>query len=158
MQTNPEMRAMARKNSDSVGAPRNTPRSFPTRVANPAMLSAGCGSTKVYTTQKSVTYKGDLYNVSNIQKIGTRVDGLTPDGSVINMKGMDKKAAQAQLDEHSPLVVSTVFEMDSQEMIYQRKSITKSSEFSTMIKNFEGAANKISKFMANKKSTQLKLK
>jgi hypothetical protein len=119
---------------------------------------AGCGSTKVYTTQKSVTYKGDLYNVSNIQKIGTRVEGLTPDGSVINMKGMDKKAAQAQLDEHSPLVVSTVFEMDSQEMIYQRKSITKSSEFSTMMKNFEGAANKISKFMANKKSTQLKLK
>ena len=119
---------------------------------------AGCGSTKVYTTQKSVTYKGDLYNVSNIQKIGTRVDGLTPDGSVINMKGMDKKAAQAQLDEHSPLVVSTVFEMDSQEMIYQRKSITKSSEFSTMVKNFEGAGNKISKFMANKKSTQLKLK
>jgi hypothetical protein len=119
---------------------------------------AGCGSTKVYTTQKSVTYKGDLYNVSNIQKIGTRVEGLTPDGSVINMKGMDKKAAQAQLDEHSPLVVSTVFEMDSQEMIYQRKSITKSSEFSTMVKNFEGAGNKISKFMANKKSTQLKLK
>ena len=119
---------------------------------------AGCGSTKVYTTQKSVTYKGDLYNVSNIQKIGTRVEGLTPDGSVINMKGMDKKAAQAKLDEHSPLVVSTVFEMDSQELIYQRKSITKASEFSTMVKNFEGAGNKISKFMANKKSTQLKLK
>ena len=118
---------------------------------------AGCSSTKVYNTQKTVTYRGDLYNVSNVQKIGTRVEGRTPGGDVINMKGMDKREAGRLLDEHSSLVVSTVFDMDAQEMVYQRSEITKSSEFSKMVSNFEKAGNKLSKFMANKKSTQLKL-
>jgi len=120
---------------------------------------SGCiSTTKVSTAGKSVVYKGDLYNVSNIQKISSRVEGLTPEGDVINMKGMDKRDAGDLLDEHSSLIVSTVFEMDSQELVYQRSKVTKSSEFSRMLSNFERASNSINKFMANKKSTQLKLK
>ncbi len=119
---------------------------------------AGCfSSTKVYTTQKTVTYRGELYNVSNVQKIGSRVDGRTPGGEVINMRGMSKKDAQGLLDKHSSLVVSTVFEMDDQELVYQRSEIKKSSEFTKMVSNFEKAGKRLSKFMANKKSTQLKL-
>lgn len=119
----------------------------------------GCmSSTKVYTTQKSVVYKGDLYNVSNVQKIGSRIEGRTPEGEVIDMKGMDKKDAGDLLDEHSSLIVSTVFEMDAQELVYQRSKVTSASQYSKMLKNFERAGNNITKFMANKKSTQLKLK
>ena len=103
-------------------------------------------------------YKGDLYNVSNVQKIGSRVEGRTPEGEVIDMKGMDKKDVGDLLDEHSPLIVSTVFEMDAQELVYQRSKVTSASQFSKMVSNFERAGNNISKFMANKKSTQLKLK
>ncbi|MFC1739913.1 hypothetical protein ACFL0N_00360 [Pseudomonadota bacterium] len=119
---------------------------------------SGClSSTKVYNTQKTVTYRGELYNVSNVQKIGTRVEGRTPDGQVINMKGMDKKKAGKVLDEHPSLVVSTVFDMDEQQMVYQRSEVTSTSQFSKMVSNFEKAGSKLSKFMANKKSTQLKL-
>jgi hypothetical protein len=127
-------------------------------VACVLSLSGCISTTKVSTAGKSVTYKGDLYNVSNIQKIGTRVEGLTSEGDVINMKGMDKRAAGDLLDQHSSLIVSTVFEMDSQELVYQRSKVTSASQFSKMISNFERAGNNISKFMANKKSTQLKLK
>jgi hypothetical protein len=55
-------------------------------------------------------------------------------------------------------VVTTIVDMDSQEMIYQRSSVTKYSEFSSMMKNINNASGKIGKFMADKKSTQLKLK
>jgi hypothetical protein len=111
----------------------------------------------VLLTQKTVTYRGDLYNVSNVQKIGTRVEGRTPEGKVINMKGMDKRGAGKLLEEHLSLVVTTAFDMDEQEMVYQRSEITKSSEFSKMVSKFDSANKKLSKFMANKKSTQLKL-
>jgi hypothetical protein len=120
---------------------------------------SGCiSTTKVSTAGKSVVYKSELYNVSNVSKIGTRVEGLTPEGDVINMKGMDKRAAGDLLDQHESLIVSTVFEMDSQELVYQRSKVTSASQFSKMMSNFERAGNSISKFMANKKSTQLKLK
>jgi hypothetical protein len=56
------------------------------------------------------------------------------------------------------LMVSSVIEMDQTEMVYQRSRITKSSEFTSMMKNLDRATSSISKFMANKKSTQLKLK
>jgi hypothetical protein len=118
----------------------------------------GCGSTtKVYNTDKTILYKGDLYNMRNVQRISPQISGKLPNGDVNNMKGMDKKAVEALLDEGSPIMVSMVVEMDSQEMVYGRKSVSKYSEFSSMKKSFEKAMNKINKFMANKKSTQLKL-
>ncbi|MBT8048498.1 MAG: hypothetical protein HKN57_07635 [Xanthomonadales bacterium] len=119
---------------------------------------AGCGSTKVYTANKTITYKGDLYNMSNVQKISTRVEGRLPNGDVRNMKGMDSKAVGALLKEGSPILVTTAVDMDSQEMVYERRSITRSSEFSSMVKRMQSASKKISRFMANKKSTQLRLK
>jgi hypothetical protein len=119
---------------------------------------AGCGgTTKVYNTQKTIVYKGDIYNMSNVQRISPRMEGKLSNGDVKNMKGMDKKAVQALLDENSPVIVSMVVEMDKQEMLYERRSISKYSEFSSMKNNFEKAMGRINKFMANKKSTQLKL-
>ena len=118
---------------------------------------AGCGSTKVYTIQKTITYKGELYNMATVQRVGPVVEGKLPNGDLENMRGMDKKAVEALLDGNSPIMVSMIFEMDSQEMVYERRSVTKYSEFSSMKKNFDQAMNKINKFMANKKSTQLKL-
>jgi len=96
--------------------------------------------------------------MSNVQKISTRVEGTLPNGDVKNMKGMDKSAVQALLNQSSPIMVATYVDMDAQEMVYQRTSITKYSQFSSLMKNMNSAAGKISKFMANKKSTQLKLK
>ena len=122
------------------------------------LLMAGCfSSTKVYNADKNIVYKGDIYNMANVQRISPRVEGKLSNGDVKNMKNMDKKAVQALLDESSPIMVSMIVEMDDREMVYERRSISKYSEFSSMKKNFEKAMNKINKFMANKKTTQLKL-
>jgi hypothetical protein len=43
-------------------------------------------------------------------------------------------------------------------MVYQRKKISKYSEYSSMLKRFERANSDINKFLADKKKTQLKLK
>ena len=119
---------------------------------------AGCGSTKVYTIQKTVTYKGELYNMATVQRVSPVVEGKLPNGDLVNMRGMDKRDVEDLLDGNSPIIVSMIIEMDSQELVYERRSVTKYSEFSSMTKNFDRAMSKINKFMANKKSTQLKLK
>ena len=119
---------------------------------------AGCiSSTKVYQTDKTITYKGTLYNMSNVQKIDSKIMGKLPNGDDKNMKGMDKKAVQSLLKEESPIMVTTALKMDDQELVYERRSVKKYSEFSKMVKNFESAGKKVGKFMAHKKQTQLKL-
>lgn len=118
----------------------------------------GCGSTKVYTADKTVVYNGTIYNLGNVQKVGSRLDGLTPDGTVINLRGKDKKEIEKQLKENESMMVSAVVELDDQDMVYERRNVTKYSEFSSLNKRFDRALNDISKFMADKKKTQLKLK
>ncbi len=89
--------------------------------------------------------------------IDSKIMGKLPNGDDKNMKGMDKKAVQSLLKEESPIMVTTALKMDDQELVYERRSVKKYSEFSKMVKNFESAGNKVSKFMAHKKQTQLKL-
>ena len=127
-------------------------------LALSVLSMAGCGSTKVYTAQKSIVYRGEIYNLGNIQKVGSRVEGQLPNGDVVNMRGMDKKAVNALLDESSPITLSAIVELDQQEMVYRRGPMTKYSEYSSTMKSFDRAMNDISKFMADKKKTQLKLK
>lgn len=119
----------------------------------------GCfSSTKVYQTDKTIMYSGSLYNMSNVQKIDSRIEGKLPNGDVKNMKGMNKKEVTALLKESSPIMVTTAIDLDSQELIYERRNVTKYSEYSSMVKKFESAGKKVASFMANEKSTQLKLK
>lgn len=122
------------------------------------LFLAGCGSTKVYTADKTIVYNGSLYNISNVQRIGSRIEGSLPDGSTVNMKNLDKKGVQALFKQHSEIMVSTIVEMDDEEMIYQRIRVKNVSDYNKMVKRFDGALNDISKFMADKKKTQLKLK
>jgi len=122
------------------------------------LFLAGCGSTKVYTADKTIIYNGSLYNLNNVQRIGSRIDGNLPDGSTVSMKNLDKKSVQALFKQHSEIMVSTIVEMDDEEMIYQRIRVKNVSDYNKMVKRLDGALNDISKFMADKKKTQLKLK
>ncbi len=118
----------------------------------------GCfSSTKVYTNDKTLVYKGDLYNLSNVQKLGSRVEGTLPNGDKVNMKQMDKKEINRLLDEHESFQVTTFVEMDDKDMVYENRRVDSYSDVSKMTKNIESAMSKIQKFMANKKSRQLKL-
>lgn len=118
----------------------------------------GCGSTKVYTNDKTLVYRGDLYNLSNVQRLGSRLEGTLPNGDKVNMKVMDKKAVNSLLDEHSSFVVTAYIEMDDKDMVYRNGPVDSYSDVSTMAKRLDSTMGKIQKFMANKKSTQLKLK
>lgn len=122
------------------------------------LVMAGCiSSSRSYNADKNIVYNGAMYNMGNVKAVTTQVNGQLPDGTVVNMKPMDKKKVTALLEESSPIMVTTAFDMDGTEMTYERRSISKYSEYSKMISKFESAGKKITKFMANKKSTQLKL-
>jgi hypothetical protein len=123
-----------------------------------SVVLAGCGSTKVYTADKTITYNGALYNMGNVQRIASSIEGQLPDGSTRDMRGMDKKAVESLLKEQSPVTVTTAVTMDDQQMVYERKSVKKYSEYNKMAKNLDDALKGINKFMADKKKTQLKLK
>jgi len=123
------------------------------------MLSIGaCGSTKVYTADKTVVYNGSLYNMSNVQKISSTIVGTKANGDTVNMRTLDKKGVEALLKEESSIVVKSTVMMDTQEMVYQNARVSKYSDYSKMVNRFDGALNDINKFMADKKKTQLKLK
>ena len=119
---------------------------------------AGCGSTKVYTADKTIVYNGSIYNMANVQQIAGRIEGQLPDGSTVNMKTLGKKGVEALLKENQEVVVSTVVGMDERDMVYQRARVKKYSEYSKMVSRFDDAMSDISKFMADKKKTQLTLK
>jgi len=122
------------------------------------MALPGCGSTKVYTTDKTLVYGSTLYNLSAVKSVSSRIEGTLPDGKTINLDRTDKKAFNALLDEHDTLVVATIIDMDEKELVYQHSRVKSYSEFSKLVKRQESAMNSIRKFMANKKSRQLKLK
>jgi hypothetical protein len=119
---------------------------------------AGCGGTKVYTVDKSVVYKGSIYNLSNVQVVSSRVEGTLPSGDLVNLRGADKNRINALLDEHSSFNVATFVLMDQQEMMYQVGTVKKYSDFTTLTKNLNSAMGKIQKFMGDKKKRQLQLK
>lgn len=119
---------------------------------------AGCGSTKVYTADKTMIYNGSLYNMAAVKQITSRVDGQLPDGSTVNMRQLDKKAIRDLFKKNPEVVVSTMVLMDGQELVYQRAQVEKSSQYDSMVKRFDRALNDIAKFMGDKKKTQLTLK
>ncbi len=122
------------------------------------MALPGCGSTKVYTADKTLVYKNSLYNLSNVQRLGSRVEGTLPNGDKVNLERMDKKGINKLLDEHSSIVVTTYVEMDNKDMVYQNSRVKSYSDVSNMTKRLDKAMGNIQNFMKNKKSTQLKLK
>lgn len=127
-------------------------------LAFSVLALAGCGGTKVYTVDKSVVYKGSIYNLSNVQVVSSRVEGTLPGGDLVNLRGADKKRITALLDEHSSFNVATFVLMDQQEMMYQVGTVKKYSDFTTLTKNLNSAMGKIQKFMGDKKKRQLELK
>jgi hypothetical protein len=121
-------------------------------------MVAGCGSTKVYTADKTIVYSGALYNMGNVQRITSRVDGQLPDGTQVDMRTLDKKGVEALLRQSAPVTVSAIIQMDNQEMLYQRAAVVKYSDYDRLSDRFEDAIDDINDFMADKKKTQLKLK
>ena len=119
---------------------------------------SGCGSTKVYNASKTVVYNNSTYNLSNVQRIGSRVEGTLPSGDKVQLQQIDKKGFNALLDENNFVQVTAYIELDDKDFVYRNKQVKSYSDYSKILKSQSSAMDSINKFMANKKSTQLKLK
>ena len=121
------------------------------------LLLTACGGTKVYNNDKTVVYRDAVYNVSKVKTITSKTTGKLADDSSVNLAGADRKKIEAYL-EQGPMYVRMAFGLDDQEMLYRASSITKWSEYNSMLKSFESAKKQITSLMGDKKKMQLKLK
>jgi|TARA_R110002124_G_scaffold195899_4_gene362948 hypothetical protein len=127
-------------------------------VAVCALALSACGSTKVYTSDKTMTYNGTMYNLTRVEQLGTRTDVALPTGVAVNNTPLDKDTIKDLLKAHDTLSVTTLFLLDEREMVYTRQDIDSYSDYSKQIKQFEKAQKRIANFMSEPKSTQLNLK
>jgi hypothetical protein len=122
-----------------------------------ASLTA-CGSTKVYTADKTVVYKDSVYNVSNVKVFTAKNEAVLADKSTVDLKGMDKKSFEALLDKEKSVFVRQGFQLDDNELVYQATTVDSWSDYNKMANRLESAQKDLTKFLGDKKQTQLKLK
>ena len=122
------------------------------------MALIGCGGTKVYNVDKTITYRDAMYNMSNVQKVSGREEAKLADGTVVNLRNKDKKEVEKFFKENDEVLVSMVVDMDQQEMVYLRMNVDKYSDYKRLKSRFDSAMKDIGKFMGDKKKTQLNLK
>ena len=121
------------------------------------LLVAGCGSTKVYNSQKTVVYRGSIYNVSNVMVYSSRTEGVVSEDETLDLDGMDKKAIQRILDEHPKIFVRQIITMDKQEIVYQARYVDSWSDFRKISKQFANANEDLQEFIGDPTESQLEL-
>jgi regulatory protein YycH of two-component signal transduction system YycFG len=122
------------------------------------IVTVGCGSTKVYNTDKTVIYKGSMYNISNVTHFSSRIEAKTSAGDTVNLAGYDKSRFEALVAKEGTAMVQSLIIMDDQTIVYQSATLTKYSQFDKMRKSLASAMDQIANFMKKKKTTQLNLK
>ena len=124
-----------------------------------AMLATACGGTKVYTADKTVVYNDAIYNVSNVQVLTRKTEGVVTDNEVLDLSDTEKRAFNDLLEQHGGEVfVRQVFMLDEQELVYRAQNVDSWSDFNRMVKKFDDAGKDMQKFLGDGKDTQLKLK
>lgn len=121
------------------------------------LLATGCGSTKVYTADKTVEHKGTIYNVGSVKRLSTRVETVPAAGEPIDLMGYDSKKFEALVKEQGPVAVRSVITLDDGQLVYEQKTLEKGRDFERMQKNAGEAYKKLKRFMADAKKTQLAL-
>lgn len=129
-----------------------------TALALLALSLAGCGSTKVYTADKTVVYQESVYNVSNVKVFTRKNVAVLADGSTASLANIDEDGFNRLLAGNSAVAVQQGFLLDDIELVYQQASVTTWKEFHKLNKRFMSASKDLNKFLANSKKTQLKLK
>ena len=148
------------KSSEKISAAcqRNRPVTAVFMALIIALLVTSCGSTKVYTADKTLVYRDSIYNVSNTRVFSRKSEAVLPGNETINLATANKDSFEALVDEHGDIRVQQVFLFDDTEVIYQAMQVDSWKDYTRMEKSFDGAAKDLQKFLADKKKTQLKLK
>jgi len=121
-------------------------------------LLIACGGTKVYNVDKTITYRDALYNMSTVRQVSGREEAKLENGDVVQIRNKEKKELEGFFKENPDTMVTMIVDLDDQEMIYLRMQVKNYSEYSRLKKRFDSALKDITKFMGDKKATQLKLK
>jgi len=121
------------------------------------MVTVGCGSTKVYNTDKTVIFKGSMYNISNVTHYSSKIEAKTSEGDTVDLAGYDKTRFEAFVAKEGTVMVQSLILMDDQTIVYQSATPAKYSQFDKMRKGLGSAMDQIAKFMKDKKKTQLDL-
>lgn len=121
-------------------------------------LLIGCGGTKVYNVDKTITYRDSLYNMSAVRQVSGREEAKPQNGDMVQIRNKDKKELEKFFKENPETMVTMIVDLDDQEMIYLRMQVKNYSEYARLKKRFDSALKDITKFMGDKKATQLKLK
>lgn len=121
------------------------------------LLATGCGSTKVYTADKTVQYRGTIYNVSEAKRLSSRLETVPAMGNPIDLTGYDGKKFDALVKAQGPVAVRSLIVLDEGELVYEQKTLEKGRDFERMQDNLADAFKKLSRFMADAKATQLTL-
>jgi hypothetical protein len=119
---------------------------------------AGCGSTKVYTADKTIVYHESVYNVSNVKVFTRKNVAVMPDLSTVNLANLDESGFNQLLASGSTVTVQQGFLLDDIELVYQQATVSSWKEFNKLNKRFMSASKDLNKFLADSKKTQLKLK
>lgn len=122
-----------------------------------AVLAAGCGSTKVYTPDKTMVHKGAIYNLSGVKTLSTRLEAVPAAGDPVDLGGYDSKRFDALVKEKGPVAVRSLIVMDDQEVVYEQNTLAKGREFVRMQDALSDVQKQLTKFMGDAKKTQLKL-
>jgi hypothetical protein len=136
---------------------KNTRRLGAVLLAICMVALIGCGGTKVYTADKTVTYRDSIYNMSNVQKITAREEATLDSGETVNLRNKEKKELQQFFQENDEVMVSMYVDMDQADLVYLRMKVESYSEYARMKSRFDKALKDITKFMGDKKKTQLNL-
>ncbi len=122
-----------------------------------AMVMIGCGSTNVYTQQKTILHKGVMYNIGAVQRVSSSIVAKSADGTSVDVANVDKSGLKKMLEESRPLVVVVTLLLDDQEVQLAAHQVDSWSTFKTVRRFHDDQMEKVRKFMAEPKKAQLKL-
>jgi hypothetical protein len=122
-----------------------------------ALSVSGCGSTNVMMAQKTIVYEDRIYNVSAVQELRPVREIILPDGQTRDLARLNDRQVRDLFDDHDQLRVRFSVMLDERELTYARGTVNRSADVKRLRQRFDSAMERIRRFLANRKQTQLQL-
>lgn len=119
---------------------------------------AGCGGTRVIVAQKTIVHQDVIYNVSNVDQLRPARMLILPDGSSRDLQKLDDRARKNLFEQYETLQIRLHFLLDDTTLPYLEGRVTSTNELRQAERQFDRALERIQKFLADRKQTQLQLK
>jgi hypothetical protein len=122
-----------------------------------ALSVSGCGSTNVMMAQKTIVYEDRIYNVSAVQEVRPVREIILPDGQTRDLARLNDRQVRDLFDDHDQLRVRFSVMFDERELAYARGTVDRAADVKRLRQRFDSAMERIRRFLAHRKQTQLQL-